>query len=471
MKKSLLIELLFSLSNKEWKELDLWVQSPCFNTKPEVTDLFKYLRTSLSKQTDFPSKLQTFEAIFGPAIPFDDHKLRVVMSFLHKLIEQYLIYKEAEKDQLGRAIKLAGIYQQRQLERHYNRMYKKNKRELEQSLHRSATYHQNVYQLELTAYHQVSSQQRTGALNLQQIHNHLDLAYISNKLRLACLAISHQTVYKTSYQFGLLEALLSYIQQKDLTQLPSVGVYYYAFLALNRPNQTQDFQHFQQILLEEVNQFEASEARDLFLIAINFCTKRHNAGDSSFLRTALHLHEKGLEQGHLLVDGVLSRFTYRNAVTLGLILKEYKWVDQFIHTYQYKLKPSYRESMFSLCKARLEYSRKNYDEALTLLRKSNFKDLLTNLSAKTVQLKIYFELGEYNLLDSHLEAMRTYLRRKQVMGYHKEIYQNTTRLVQKLLEINPYEKEGLDLLQNEIEGTKAIAERSWLLRQVEEMKH
>ena len=51
---------------------------------------------------------------------------------------------------------------------------------------------------------------------------------------------------------------------------------------------------------------------------------------------------------------------------------------------------------------------------LELIQQTDSNDLLQNLSAKTLALKIYYEIGAYELLRSHLDAMRTFLNRKKI---------------------------------------------------------
>ena len=101
-----------------------------------------------------------------------------------------------------------------------------------------------------------------------------------------------------------------------------------------------------------------------------------------------------------------------------------------------------------------------------MLQKAEYKDLLLNLAAKILQLKIFYELQEFDLLASHLQAIRSFIRRKKVMGYHRENYLNTVHFTQKMLEINPFDKTERAELRREIEETKAVAEKEWLLEQI-----
>lgn len=102
-------------------------------------------------------------------------------------------------------------------------------------------------------------------------------------------------------------------------------------------------------------------------------------------------------------------------------------------TYKNSLEKPYRESAYHFNLARLEFCKKNYGAVLDLLQKANYRDVLVNLAIKTLLLKTYYELDEYNLLESHLHAMQNYIHRKRILGYHRANYLNIIRYTGKLL--------------------------------------
>lgn len=95
-----------------------------------------------------------------------------------------------------------------------------------------------------------------------------------------------------------------------------------------------------------------------------------------------------------------------------------EWVRGFINEYRNRLEKKYLESSFSFNLARLEYASKHFDFVLELLQQANYRDPLLNLAAKTLLLKTYYDIGAYDTLQSHLDAMRNYIHRKRVLGYH-----------------------------------------------------
>lgn len=466
MKNSRLLQVFNTLSKKEVRELKKFLCSPYFNSRKEVSGLFDYLVNSLFDLGIIPGKEKAFWQIY-PGKTYDPQQLRLVMSLLLKQIERYLVCKDFLEDVPGQKIRLARAYRMRQLPKHFRQSLRELQRFQEAQPYRNAEYYEDNYRIQFEQYQFTAAGQRIGEQNLQGISDNFDLAYISAKLRQTCLSLSHQAVYRAEYKFGLLEEVLHYIQEYQLAGIPAIGVYYYCYLALVQPGQESHFKTFKRLLLDLASLFPPEEIRDLYLLAINYCIKRLNAGHTSFAREGLDLYQEGLRKRTLLPNGVLSRFTYRNIVAMGLKVGDFSWVESFLHEYRNSLERQYRESMYSFCLARLEYSRENYYLALQLLQKTEYGDLLLNLSAKTLMMKIFYELGEIKLLEAHLEAMRTYLRRKKVLAYHGTTYSNTIKFTQKLLEIKPLDRESKEKLRAEIERSGALAEKAWLLQQAE----
>jgi len=150
-------------------------------------------------------------------------------------------------------------------------------------------------------------------------------------------------------------------------------------------------------------------------------------------------------------------------VSIALIRKEYDWLEQFIFDYKNSLDEVHQESTFSFSLARLKYARKDYQTALSLLQKADFSEALPSLSARMLMLKIFYELEEIDLLEAHLQAMKTFIRRKKSLGYHRDNYLNTLRFVGKRIEIAPFEKEKLAKWHEEVKNTASVAEKEWLL--------
>ena len=465
MIKSRLFELFDTFPKKDIRQLGKFIASPFFNQRGHVNDLFDYLVVCKFEKKADPQREKAFEVLF-PNQKYDDHKLRLSMSLLQKAFEKYLIWQQVTKEESNSKIKLARAYRELNLPRHFLKTISEVKIMQNDQAYHNADYYQDRYELYMEEYLFHSEQSRMEGLNLQQVQENLDIAYITSKLRQSCFLISHQNIYNKEYDFGMLPQMLSYIEQNSLLDIPAISVYYYCYHALISSKEYHHFEKFKELIFKHQSSFPQNEIRDLFLLATNYCIRLMNQGEKRFAKEGLSIYKEGLNNEALLLNGVLSRFTYRNIVAKAIVSKDFDWAEGFIQSYKDQLVEKYRESTFSFNLAWLEYERKNYDKALDLLLKANFTDLLLNLSAKTIAMKIYYEIDAFDLLYSHLEAMKKFIDRKEIIAYHKKNYLNTIKFTKKLLELPISNRSVKQKLRKEIDATASIAEKSWLLQQL-----
>ncbi|MBK7939296.1 MAG: hypothetical protein IPJ82_20425 [Lewinellaceae bacterium] len=468
MEKSRLLKLLRTLSKEEWKGLKKFVRAPFFNQRKEVIALFDTLEKAIKSGRAVPEKEQIYRQIFGKE-SYDDHRIRMTMSFLFQVAGQFLTVKDVLDDRLHYRRRMAAIFRRRRLPEQFTGAWLEAESAQQEQPLRNADFFEEKYQLLLEKYRFDVETQSANQIDFQQLSDQLDHAFLARKLWQACFMLSHQTVHNTKYDFGLLEVVMSQMIWPKVSDTPAVAMYYHCYLALANPTEKSHFQEFKDLLMRHGALFPAEELRDLYLLAINFCIRQYNAGNQDYLAEQFDLYKAGFANQYFITDGTLSRYTYQNAATIGLVMRDLEWVERFVHEYRPFLKDEHREALFSFNLARLEYQRREPGKALQLLQRAEYKDLLLNLAAKTLQLKIFYELREFDLLESHLQAVRTFIRRKKVMGYHRENYLNTVYFVQKLLETNLFDKNAKAALCREMEETKSLAEKEWLLRMINPM--
>ena len=227
------------------------------------------------------------------------------------------------------------------------------------------------------------------------------------------------------------------------------------------------FDTFKKLIIKHQNLFPTSEIRVLYIMAINHCIQKINQeGGSTYLQEAFSLYRLGIEKDFLITNGIISRFSYRNIVSSGLKLQEFDWVSNFIHQYKKHLEKAVRESTFHYCLSRYHYETGDYLEAMKILQQNKYKDLISNLAAKTLLMKIYYEHQENNVLEYFLISFEAFIKRKKEIGYHKANYLNIIRLMKKMLTLNPFDKKAKLKLQEEVKTTQPLSERVCFLEQL-----
>lgn len=461
LEKSKLLRLLSGFVKEELRELDRFAATPFFNPRPEAAALLRLLSKTLLAGKPLPNKVEVFQQLFKKE-PFDDHRVRMAMTALLQTVEKYLAIRDFLEDKPAYQFRLSKVLRRRNLPSHAHIAWRQGSEALQSQKHRNADYHYDFYKFEEEEFRVSLDTPEAGEANLQILSDHLDAAVLAKKLWQGCFLLSHQARYNAACDFDFLNQILPFAERH--LHLPAISIYYHCYLALTQPAESQHFQTFKQAMIANDALFPPDELRDLYILAINFCTRRYNEGDQSFLRDQFELYEIGFDKNYFRSDGVLSRFTYLNAATIGLVLREYTWVGHLIKNQAQYLEPIHREGLFSFNMARLEYQKGNFGSALQLLQRAEYKETMLALAAKTIQLKIYYETDEYDLLESHLQAIAAFIRRKKIMGYHRENYLNLMYCVRKLLEINPSDKKGKQAFREMVEQMKPLAEKEWLLQ-------
>lgn len=468
MNRSKLISILRTFTSKEKRHCQAWVASPMHNQRQDVCQLYDFL-WEMGLKDQYLTKQLAWAAIY-PKSAYNDGKMRQIIHRLLLAVEHFLAFTQMQKTAGKKNILLLESYRERKLFPALNKGVVNTKQTTAQQTVQNWESLRFAYELETLHFNAAEQEQRTSSLNLQELSDALDIQYFADKLRKACLLYSRLVVFKMDYQPKMLEVVLEQVKELDYLKIPAIGLYYYCYLSFTATeNADAHFQKMMNYLRDYAKKFPAQEIRELYLLAINYTIKKLNIGSQWHLEKAYELYKTGITEGYLLEDDVLTPFTYNNMVSIGIQMKHYEWVETFLYEYKDSIILEHRESIFQECLAKLYYAQKHYKKAQQLLVQIQVKDILRILSCKVMLSRIYYETKEFNALESLLDSLKMYLRRKEVPGYHKENYSNIIRYLQKLIRVNPFDKEAKAKLKMDILNAKILSTRSWLLEQLEEI--
>ncbi len=465
MLKSRLYELFSAFAKTEQRELGKFVKSPVFNQREDVQRLYQYMYHHFPKSDKCLMDRETvFEAIF-PKEKFDAVKMDYTMSFLFQVMKSYLIFKELSSDPVSNQIVLARSLRKRSLGRLFEKEYKTAKKQLISQPYRNTDFHFHYHELLVEQMLYSSKISRNLTSTLGEASKHLTSYYLAKKLWEACTAVMHKTVWEADMQESdILEAILNHVESTDYSKVPAVNLYYVCYKALTEKENLHWFERLRQLIKTYYASLPQGEVRDLYLVAINYCIRRFNTGEEAFIREAFQLYREGLDISVFLENGFLSRFTYNNIVVAGLRLKEFNWVEKFLHDYKETIELKYRESTFKYNLAIYYFQKPDHERALELLRQAEFDDVIHNLIARKMVLQIFLEKDEREVLSSWLISFKNFIyRHKELGNYQKDRYLNLIKFTKRILSVDRYDKVALKGLKQEIEGTEQVAEKEWLL--------
>jgi len=441
IEKNPLISLYQALNRSEARRLGKWLDSPAHNQREDVRALHAYLIGGENRlfKTSSLGKMRIWKRIFLKE-PFDDARLRQTFHWALKATEAFIAYEQWSGNKIEAELALTTGLRRKGLSSNTLRSLKKARQLQERSEIRNETFYRRQYVLELEydeyrVYHKLMEKP-----NFQEIADALDVAYLIEKLKVSCNMLFHSRVYKTSYDVRFLKEIVSFVNEMELEDYPVLAIYYYVYRGF-----TEDDERGNNILLlrdtitTHGELLTPTDHRYIILMAINICISNMNVGREAYIREAFEWYRLGFARDVIAENNLLTRATYLNIITIGLRLQEYDWIRRFIDTHTHQLEEEIRENTESFARARLAYEQKDYDTSMPLLAQVDFKHPVYNIVAKTLQLKIYYEIDEYDAMDSQLDSMTTYLRRKTLSDLE---------------------------LKTQIETTSPLTEKKWLLQQL-----
>ena len=463
MQRSKLWRVFQSLDGTERKNLLQFAASPYHNTRTDIQLIFEYLRDCVELEKK-PTKAEAHQRAYGKDSPYHDVNLRLLLTYVYRLLLQFLQQEIYRKESTEASLYQLRAFRERDLSKEHASTSRTIEKMLDAAPLKNADWLHDHHQYETELFHYQSQRQATANFNLQKISDRLDEYYIAQKLREVCSMLIHQKMSRPAIDLGLFSTVQNRISEPRFQNIPAISVYYTLYLLLTEPEEEHHFEQLRNLLKQSLGLFSDIEQRTLILVATDYCSRKYHQGKKDYAREAFDLYRRGLESKVLLSKNTLSRSIYNNAIAFALLSKEYDWVTDTLHRHRHRLPEQYRDAVYMFNLARLRVETGEYDGALRAIRRVEYaKDSIHTLMARTVELKIYYHLQESDLLQSHLDAMKAYLRRKSVVGYHGKNFRNIIKYSQRLLKLNPNRKRDRNKLLQDIEAAEPLTEKKWLL--------
>ncbi len=167
----------------------------------------------------------------------------------------------------------------------------------------------------------------------------------------------------------------------------------------------------------------------------------------------------------------LSPGNYKNIVTVGLFVKEYDWIENFIYTYNHRLPKSSRNSSLNYNLANLFFNKEEYEKVIDLLRQVEYRDAFDGLSNRWLLLKTYYELEEIDAFDALTDSFSILIRRNKALSErNKQKYLNAVRFISKIMKTGYSGEKASESLHKQLSEARIIIDKRWLLKKLEDKR-
>lgn len=467
------------MSKNERDQFAQYLAFSPFNSNERVGLLYEAL---MAYQPEFELSAKEWQAAFKamwPGRPFDKAELRSKMAVLLGLLKQFLSWQELQAQPAKQTLLILSQLRRRGLQQAFESEIRKAEKQLTAKSHFSADDSFLLYRLADEANSLYGQRQlRAFDASLQAKIDHLDDYYLHVRLRESCERLNRHEVLNTDYQADFFDSWLPQLQAdtERLEKKPALAIYLQILACYKNPDAPETYEQLKKLLLLHEGSFVPAEARGMYRHAQNYCIRRVNAGKSAYLEELLTLYQQQLTTGLILVQDEIDHSDFKNIVTVGLRLKRYDWVKEFMESYRPKVQPVYRDNVYHFCQADMLYEQKQYGKAIRLLQTVAFTDVFYQLSARMLLIKLYYEMQEDEGLFYALDAFERFLRRnKSIARERRESHRNFiafTRRLARLRERKPLLvpadfQQRRSALMDRMQESGKISNLAWLEERME----
>ena len=475
-----IFEVLSTFSRKEMSRFEAFVHSPYFNKHKGVSILVAYLSKiypdfhagNCSKETlirkDYTPKGTDFK------------QLALIFTYTKRLLDQFMITEAHNKQTFEGRLLLLKELRQRKCMKVYRKTLVKLQEEMEQEDKKDSAALQNQYALAKEAdnfYLQTDGRKSDPSLELKM--RKLDYFYMTEKLKDAVEVHNRTNILRGNYSNRMLDGVLKEISDnlKEYESVPVVFIYYKIFQLVFNDEERFYFEALE--FMRKNEQYLRTEERIvIYNYFQNYCIKQINRNQLPFLSELFQLYQLQLKEELIFDDQYLSEWHYKNIVTTAIRLDETEWVRQFIYEYKERLRPESVENAFRFNLASYYHAIGEYGKVLELLLRLEYSDLRYNLGAKALLLRTYYEMEEFEALNSLTASFYQYLQRNQLMAdTRKDAYYDLFRFTKRVAQLRfdlPYTntdklRQTLTKLQKDIKNAPIIFNQGWLEKKVQEL--
>ncbi len=482
MKASKSIELLKTFSPEEMKLFEKFISSPFHNSVKKYADLFDILKKF---HPEYDSKVMTKEYIYKGLYgekPFRQQTLWNLMSGFEKLIEEYFIQIQL-KDSIEREIFLTSQFLKRKLSRSYSRQSERMNSFFEKhKIGRDFFNYKAVSENILLDYSFMEDKQHLLTENIKLKGEYLVLKFILDICDVVNDLEVNYDMYNSEYRTSLPFIFISELRLKEIVQKAVQNNLEYSFvleicynwlMMILEPENEIHFDNFRKVYDANEEKLSRFEKYYLNTAMIGYCTRMNRKGVKNYRRTIFDIDNYRLKEGVIFYhEEQIPKNIYKQIVINGVMLKEYKWVENFMEIYTKKLKPEFQKSMYNLCSSFLHFELNNYELVLKCLSKIDNLDIRDKTLAKINIAKTYYELKDIEALLHHIDSSKHFLNNNEsVNAERKFYYSNFFNTLHHLVQIiENRDNTGLQILKQKLLQDDYVPSKKWLLNKIGEFE-
>jgi hypothetical protein len=478
MIKSKALALLKTFTPKEFKKYELFVRSPYFNKENVQVKIYELLKRYYPEFNSPDLEKEKLYCGLYPGRKYNDGAMRNILSDMLKLAEMFLSVDRFRSQDFKKSIFLLETLKDKKLSDHFINQKEKTEKIIEEDIFKDELYFDRKSELAIIYARFLRETQDTFIQRDKVLQETSDLVTISSLIKLIYyntdMLSVQSNISNITYNLNLADEIDSFFAHsgKKYLKIPYIEGYWLSFKLIQAGDEKY-FYLLKDFIQRCINEINNDEIKNIFTILENYCYRKITEGRPEFLKEQFLLYRQSVERGNYTSVGFISSTLFMSIVVIGYEAGEFEWTNKFISEYISEVKEDSRNNTARFCAALKFYWNGNYESSLNELSGVTSEEFSFKQNIRSLTLKIYYELNETEPFYSHIDSYKHFIQNnKFVHNNVREPISNYISFTKKLFDLKNFPKKdsGFELhrLRKEISGTKALINKLWLLRKIDE---
>ncbi len=494
MLKSKFLDIVKTFSPEELKGFRNFVRSPFHNSNKNVIRVTEIVKKYFPEFKDEHLLKENIFMKIYPGKMYNDTVMRILLSDLLKLAEEYLACINLKKNPLEEKKLLLNELDERRIQVLFN-MNMKSANEMlgennQESLRNDSfnsidiKYFLDRFEFESLLIDNMISRnkQPESGMNVLKQGEYLINFFLINILNIAQELSSHYEVLNVKFEYNIVDEFLSGFDiKKFITSLEKnnyryysvLSIYYYMYMSLIDPDKEEYFYKLKDLIFKNLNLFKREEKFNLFIILESICTSNTGSGKRDFYKQLMIVYEEMLSK-NIYTHSPNEHFQvnlFRNIFYTAIALKKFDWAEDFINKHLSEVMPEYRDEVRHLAYTLIYFEKKDYARALEEISGVRYDFFVFKYDIRILTLKIYYEMNSFESALSLIDTFTHFLTNsKSTSESYKEGFFNFLKYVRQFIRIKTgSDKIYIGQIKKEILATAKLINKNWILEKAEEL--
>lgn len=455
-------QILSLLSKKEREQFGLFLQNSINSKQHRIYFLYELI-TQEKPIKDIWNEL--FPETPCPEDPFSASIYRKLEYQLNTYLEAFLGIQAFLKDPQIRDLYFIKALNNRKAGKLFETKLKKIKAGLEKKPVRDESFYWINYQLELENQHyQYKKRLKAKGSIAPSLSGTFDSWWLHEKFRIAISNLTHERVTGVQVKNPFFGEILTYTKTLSKEEYPVLYIYRVLFETLKNESAGYDLY---EIIRSNKKYFSEDALKDIFATTLNYYGRIvSSSNNKDNLSKLFELYKWGIKDRLVFKDQLLVWDHYKNFVTIGLHLKEYKLTLDFIENYIDFVPKEQRDEAYRFSLAHYHFTQRNFKQVIKLLN-LKFSNVYYEIQARLLVLQSHYEISSDADLLRSLRSLRIFIaRQKTISDSKKEIEINRVKFFEKL--VKAYNKRDFELLNKQLQKNRTIRNQQWFHEKIQE---